>query len=504
MGLIMKKHYTIFAFIFFLFALSVYASPRISFRDLLEQTENNPKLVNEARIFAIKQNLPINIMTTSRVMIDAKMIEDGKVVYAVFTNFADVYSGGYAVYGEDIAGLYNYFSSRIDLGGGRIVDNTGGMYDPVISQRSVGERYLMVTDWTADKVYLFNAANGDLVDADFIPTTAPQLQSPRHALQHLNGKQIIVADQISDVVQRFDTSGVYLGILAPSTGVNNSILNNVRGMTFRPNTNLLVTSADAPAADRIQEFDSGGVYIAPFITTNINSPFFIFIRTTDLLVSCSSGDDIVRFSLSGTFLSVFNTGTDISFAQQMERLPGGRVSVASFSTPNSGLCILDSNGVFEKRLTTITGNRGQWLLGNGHYLVTNAAGIHEIDSATGSLVRTVFAGANFQFISFYNPEYLVSTGNNSGNVPDRYELFTNYPNPFNPSTVIKYQVPKEGIVRISVFDASGKEISTLVNESKTAGTYEVTFNGEGLASGLYFCRMESGSFSQTMKMAMIK
>lgn len=500
----MKKCSIILALMFFTIISNIYSSPKISFKDLLELSETNPNLITEARSLAINQNLPVNILTTSRVMIDAKIIEDGKVVYAVFTSLTDIYNGGYAVYAEDISSLYSYYSSRIDYGAGRIVDNTGGMYDPVVNHRSVGDRYLMLTDWTADKVYLFNAASGDLVDADFIPTTNPQLQSPRHALQHLNGKQIIVADQISDVVQRFDTSGVYIGVLAPSTGVNNSILNNVRGMAFRPNTNLLVTSADAPAADRIQEFDSGGVYIAPFITTNINSPFFIFIRTTDMLVSCSSGDDIVRFSLSGTYLSVFNTGTDISFAQQMERLPGGRVSVASFSTPNSGLCILDSNGVFEKRLTTITGNRGQWLLGNGHYLVTNAAGVHEIDSVTGALIRTVFAGANFQFLSLYNPEYLVPTGNNSSNVPESFALYANYPNPFNPSTVIRYQLPSEGMVKITVFESSGKEVSTLVNEYKSAGSYEVTFNGNGLASGVYFCKMESGNFSQTMKMMMIK
>ncbi|MBZ0202214.1 MAG: T9SS type A sorting domain-containing protein [Ignavibacteria bacterium] len=500
----MKKHCTILALILFTFVLSIYSSPRVSFKDLLEQAETNPNLTVEARSLAVRQNLPVNIMTTTRVMIDAKMIEDGKVVYAVFTNFADIYSGGYAVYGEDIAGLYDFHSSRIDLGSGRVVDNTGGMYDPAISQRSAGERYLMVTDWTADKVYLFNAANGDLVDVDFIPTTAPQLQSPRHAVQHLNGKQIIVSDQLSDVVQRFDTSGVYLGILAPSTGLNNAILDNIRGIAFRQNTNLLVTVGSGASQNKIQEFDSGGVFIGSFISSNLNSPFFIFYRTTDMLISCSSGDDVVRFDHNGTFLSIFNTGTDISFAQQVYRVAGGRITVASFSTPNSGLTILDSNGLFVNRLTTITGNRGQWLLGNGHYLVTNGAGVHEIDSSTGVLIRTVTAGANFQFISFYNPEYLVSTGNNSSIVPDRYELFANYPNPFNPSTVIKYQVPQDGLVKITVFDASGKEIRALVNDSRTAGTYEVIFNGEGLSTGVYFCRMESGTYSQTMKMAMIK
>lgn len=481
-----------------------FSSPKITFSELLTKAELNPQVQRDARTIAVNKRQPVNVLTTDWVMMDAKFIEDGKVVYAVFKNLYDVYNGGYTAFWEEIVRDFDLQTARLDFGNGNITDNTGGMFDPVITLSPLSAKLLMVPDWTADKVYLFSAANGDLVDANFIPSTNPQLQSPKHALRHPNGKHIVVSDQLSDLVQRFDTSGPYLGYLAPSGGVNNSILDNIRGIAFRPNWNLLVTVASSANQNTIQQFDTGGVLIGTFIGSNLTSPFDILIRTTDILVSCSSGNDVVRFDLNGGFLSVFNAGTDISFAQQMHRTTGGRIAVSSFSIPNSGLTILDSNGVFVSRLTSVTGNRGVYLLGNGHYLVTNSAGIHEIDSATGVPVRTVVTGSDFQYISYYDPDYVVSSGNSNNNLPAEYKLYPNYPNPFNPVTNIKFQVPAGSFVKITVFDVTGKETAVLVNELKKAGTYEVSFNGDGLASGIYYYQMESDGYKETMKMILIK
>ena len=65
-----------------------------------------------------------------------------------------------------------------------------------------------------------------------------------------------------------------------------------------------------------------------------------------------------------------------------------------------------------------------------------------------------------------------------------YKLFENYPNPFNPSTTIRYQIPEDGMVTLKVYDILGREVKTLVNDFKTKGRYEVTFNADALASGL--------------------
>jgi hypothetical protein len=88
--------------------------------------------------------------------------------------------------------------------------------------------------------------------------------------------------------------------------------------------------------------------------------------------------------------------------------------------------------------------------------------------------------------------------------PGEFKLFNNYPNPFNPTTMIKYAIPKYAFVKITVFDILGREITTLTNEYKTAGYYEVRFDGTNLASGLYFYRIEAGAYVQTKKMLLLK
>ena len=83
-------------------------------------------------------------------------------------------------------------------------------------------------------------------------------------------------------------------------------------------------------------------------------------------------------------------------------------------------------------------------------------------------------------------------------------LYQNYPNPFNPQTVISYKIRARSNVVIKVNDVLGKEISTLVNEEKDAGTYEVTFNGDELPSGIYYYKIIIGNFSDTKKMILLK
>ena len=88
--------------------------------------------------------------------------------------------------------------------------------------------------------------------------------------------------------------------------------------------------------------------------------------------------------------------------------------------------------------------------------------------------------------------------------PANYSLSQNYPNPFNPSTVISFNVPTSGNVKLAVYNILGQEVSTIVNGYKEAGTYNVSFNAKNLNSGVYFYKLEAGSFSQTMKMMLTK
>ena len=90
------------------------------------------------------------------------------------------------------------------------------------------------------------------------------------------------------------------------------------------------------------------------------------------------------------------------------------------------------------------------------------------------------------------------------NFPEKYSLSQNYPNPFNPSTVIKYTLPNKGLVKLAVYDILGKEVSSLLNEVKPAGSYEAVFDGINLPSGVYFYTLKSGEFTETKKMMLVK
>lgn len=399
----MKKFITILSLIIIsVYADFSFASPKIRFNELLIQSEFNPQNVISARSEAVRQQLPVSIITKSKIKYDVMSVENGRPVYAVITNFADIFNGGYTAFYEDIKGKFNSAEARFDYGNGNIIDNTNGYFSPVLSDNSPVTKYLMIPDISNDRIYLFNAANGDLIDTAFTPTSRPQLSTPKHAISHYNGKDILLADQITDLVQRFNSEGIYTGAFAPVGGVNNNILDNIRGIRYLSNNNLLVCVGSSANQNTIQQFDTSGNYIGTFIgTANLNSPFDILLRTGDMLISNSSGANrITRFDLSGNFLSVFSSSTSFAFPQQMIELPNGNIVVAGFSIP-SGLVVLNSSGTFVKLLTGITGNRGVYLLGNGNYLTTNGAGVHEIDSASGSLVRSVLNTGSFQYISEY-------------------------------------------------------------------------------------------------------
>ncbi len=113
----------------------------------------------------------------------------------------------------------------------------------------------------------------------------------------------------------------------------------------------------------------------------------------------------------------------------------------------------------------------------------------------------------------YNGQLGIITGVSElgGIIPNRFALEQNYPNPFNPSTRIEFRIPARpagganfGFVSLKVFDLLGREVATLVNETKPAGTYDATFNANNLSSGVYFYRLQSGSYVETKRMMLVK
>ena len=102
-----------------------------------------------------------------------------------------------------------------------------------------------------------------------------------------------------------------------------------------------------------------------------------------------------------------------------------------------------------------------------------------------------------------------AVNSNTANTAKDFSLDQNYPNPFNPSTTIRFNVGKRAKVSVVLFDVTGKEVTTLVNDNKEPGSYSVRWNGTSAASGTYFCRMiatgDNGSTTvETKKMALLK
>jgi hypothetical protein len=92
----------------------------------------------------------------------------------------------------------------------------------------------------------------------------------------------------------------------------------------------------------------------------------------------------------------------------------------------------------------------------------------------------------------------------NSNVPAAFKLYDNYPNPFNPGTMIRYDIPRTSWVKITIYDIPGRVVEILVNEKKPAGSYETHWDGTNYSSGVYFYKMETTGYTESKKMLMLK
>ena len=90
------------------------------------------------------------------------------------------------------------------------------------------------------------------------------------------------------------------------------------------------------------------------------------------------------------------------------------------------------------------------------------------------------------------------------NHPVTFHLGRNFPNPFNPTTAIRYQIAENDFVRFAVYDLLGREVAVLVNEMKTAGTYKATWNASSMPSGVYFYTLSEGKSLKSKKLLLLK
>jgi hypothetical protein len=168
---------------------------------------------------------------------------------------------------------------------------------------------------------------------------------------------------------------------------------------------------------------------------------------------------------------------------------GSLTYVLDYSNQIVGFAVSDLDGTY-----SING------LADGNYtLVSNTVSYQD-----AQISNIIVDGESVQEVNLLlNPDGVTGIENNSLTVT-QYELSQNYPNPFNPSTTISYSLPTDGFVSLTIYNAIGQKVASLINGIVKAGSHQVTFNASTLSTGIYFYRLEAGNFVSTKKMILIK
>ncbi len=257
---------------------------------------------------------------------------------------------------------------------------------------ALGQGVLLVPNSSTDNVWAFSPIDGSLIDDDFIPDN-DVLATPTTAIDSGRGT-ILVSDQISDGVFEYNYDGSYVGIFADATNG----LDNVRGITvYQDQLYVANQGNNGGLGGTVQRFDMDGSNQTTW-ASDIESPWWIEFRTSDVLISNSGTDTVDSFTLAGVANAPLVT--DINFPREIFQLGNGNLLVAGFSVP-SAVYEYDSAGSLVNQFADGLGPRGVWLLENGNYLFTGGTRVATIDPTSGAVTEVVNAtGNSFQHISF--------------------------------------------------------------------------------------------------------
>lgn len=397
----MKLKYLLFSCLMILMFSSITHSqqrPQISFEDLMINAESDYRHIFDAREASLNLETPFSIYLEEGIFIEAKGVENNKPVYAVIKNLLHPHENSVVMFYEEVAASFNMENARINFGNVIILNPELGFTAGNTITENRNANYILVVESSLNRVMLLDFNSGDLVDAEFIPTQSNFIL-PKHAMQSPHST-ITVSDQSADVVFAYDTTGLLIGTFAPSIGPHTGILDNIRGHDYNPiNNHLFVCNAQGGNFNRVVEFDPMGNYIGQFFPDNsggLLGPFGIIFRTNDVLVTGSTSSAAHRYDLNGNYLDDF--AGNILFPQQILEFPNGNIGIASFGT-SGGLKIYDQSGILVNEFNAVSGLRGVHYLGSGNIIVTNSAGVHELDGTNGDFIRTIVAGVSAQYVS---------------------------------------------------------------------------------------------------------
>ncbi|HMS64761.1 MAG TPA: T9SS type A sorting domain-containing protein, partial [Ignavibacteria bacterium] len=305
-----------------------------------------------------------------------------------------------------------------------------------------------------------------------------------------NGNSTVIIPTLEIVYSGFDDFFVRtLDTAGNPIAVSNIALSIVGSGSLSANTvstditgnSPLVTVTNANNGDVISASDTvqvpGGITYSGFSSVK---QLLVLGRTTTAIRTTTTTWGALPVELSSFTASANNRDINLNWSTMTE-------------INNSGFDI--ERKAISSDNWTMVGN----VSGNGTSNVAHSYSYTDRNLSSGiytyRLKQTDFNG-NFEYHNL-NGEVIIG-------VPNSLLLVQNYPNPFNPTTTISFDLPVAGNVSLKVFNTSGKEVATLVNETRSAGYYSVNFNASNLSSGVYYYRLEANGISKVMKMALVK
>jgi len=267
----------------------------------------------------------------------------------------------------------------------------------------------------------------------------------------------------------WDSTGLYIPQAGTETGYNNSGIAIVSGM----NEYVYIGTNNT----RIYKWVNGNTWTAQPTPGQANNLSIIFPAEN---IGVAGGSTSLLYTTNGGTL--WSNYSGILGSGSINGLATGYAAGVLFYTRGSSIYNTTNGGFNWAIATTQTGTYNHLIkarTGYNLWAIRSNGGISKFTSSVG-----------------INP---IST-----EIPSSYSLSQNYPNPFNPTTKIKFDVARLGDVKIVVYDVMGREVQSLVNESLKPGTYEASFDGSQLTSGVYFYKMVTEGFTETKRMILLK
>ncbi len=292
-----------------------------------------------------------------------------------------------------------------------------------------------------------------------------------------------------ETVQKYSISGTVTD--SSGMGIKNAFIMAKDSATGQVHFGVSDTSGNYT----VNGLNTGSYYVL-FTARGYVPQFYINSTTWEKATTIMVDTDIVNINAvlmkSDT---TFGTGRMIGSVQTSggAALPGVLITLKNSFGITTGWAITDGSGSY-----SING------IENGSFTITASSPQYTSQQQSTSYNSNLNSGTSVENFTMNKAVTSVQTKNPESTVPFEYVLENNYPNPFNPSTIIQFDLPKSSQVKLDIYNILGQKVAELVNHKLSAGHYSYKFNAASLASGVYLYRLEAGKFVSAKKMILSK